>query len=140
MPQPRHRSPLQTAAARTLGPLRLFFSAYDAEESDARRFRARQLEALLRLTPLAMVINVLNAVVIDIALWAHASHTVLLIWSVGIALMAGAGLRGWFQSRRRRERSVASRRALRHAAISPSACRQGMCRRTSTRSPAPSTC
>ncbi len=117
MPQPRHRSPLHTAAARTLGRLRHFFSAYDAEESDARRFRARQLEALLRLTPLAMVINVLNAIIIDISLWAHASHTVLLIWSVSIALMAGVGLRGWFQSRRRRERSAASRRALRHAAV-----------------------
>jgi diguanylate cyclase (GGDEF)-like protein/PAS domain S-box-containing protein len=117
MPTLRHRPPLVAAAIRLARRLRDFFSAYDADEADARRFRARQLEALLRLTPLAMGINLMNALVIDLALWSQASHALLLVWSITIAVMAVLGLRGWWQSRGRRERNCASKRAVRHAAV-----------------------
>ena len=92
-----------------------FFSAYQAEEADARRFRARQIEAVLRLTPVAMFINLLNALVIDLALWPTGHHRVLLVWTIALTLLVALGLRGWATSRRRGERLTASVRALRRA-------------------------
>ncbi|MCC7055295.1 MAG: EAL domain-containing protein [Gemmatimonadaceae bacterium] len=119
MPQSRRRPalPLPLLPARFVGTVRRFFRAYEADESDARRFRARQLEALLRLTPLAMAVNVLNVVVIDFSVWDTAPTTMIASWSLTILIMAYMGVRGWVQSRARAERATASRRALRHAAI-----------------------
>jgi diguanylate cyclase (GGDEF)-like protein/PAS domain S-box-containing protein len=117
MPLQPHRIGLNATVQRRAARLRDFFRAYDAEEADAKRFRARQLQALLRLTPLAMAINLLNVLVVDVAMWSQADHRVLIAWSFAITVMAALGLRGWWQSRGRRERSSASKRAMRHAAV-----------------------
>jgi hypothetical protein len=44
--------------------LRAWFSAYEVDESLAAAFRARQLQAMLRLTPAAMLVNVANAAIL----------------------------------------------------------------------------
>jgi diguanylate cyclase (GGDEF)-like protein/PAS domain S-box-containing protein len=113
----RPRSALQAACRRLGGRVCGYFRAYDADEADARRFRARQLEGLLRLTPIAMAINVLNVVVIDALLWSRGHHRVLTAWAGAIFIIALLGMRGWVHSRRRGERPTASRRAMRHAAV-----------------------
>lgn len=108
---------LWTSALRVLDPVRQFFQAYEADETDARRFRARQLEAVLRLTPLAMAINLLNAIVLDMALWEQAPRGLLVAWTVAIVVVAALGVKGWLSAKRRPERTSASRRAIRRAAM-----------------------
>ncbi|NDY92745.1 putative bifunctional diguanylate cyclase/phosphodiesterase [Ideonella livida] len=85
-------------------------------EAEAARLRARQLQAVLRLTPVAMGINLGNVAVIVHALWGQVAPALLLGWGGGIAIMAAMGLRGWWRGRQRGERSTASARALRRAA------------------------
>ncbi len=52
--------------------LRGIFRADEADEADAATFRARQLQAVLRLMAMAMAmaVNVTNAVIICSVLWA----------------------------------------------------------------------
>ena len=116
MPHPHHPTAVPVIVRRLIESVREWFSAYDAAEADAGRFRARQLESILRLTPLAMAINLMNAVIIDIALWDQSDAVWQSVWSAVVFLMAIGGLRGWWQSRRR-VRNTASRRAVRHAAV-----------------------
>ncbi len=78
------------------------FRAYQADEADAARFRARQIQAILRITPLAMAINLLN---------------VLVVWAAVVTMLALAGFRGWLRARRRAERRTASRRAMRRGTV-----------------------
>ena len=95
-----------------------FFRPYDAaDERDAGRFRARQLQAVLRLTPVAMAINVMNAALILWALWPQGSQAFLAAWAAGIGGVAVLGLRGWLQGRRRPPAISVSVRAPRRAAL-----------------------
>lgn len=93
---------------------------YAADDPKAAYFRARQLQAMLQLTPLAMVVNVANASVIALVTWAQVSHGFLLIWTAAIIGLTLLGWRGWFRGRAR-TRTVASkrsiRRAVRHASV-----------------------
>ncbi len=116
MPRQRNRPTVQQRLSAGWEQLQRLFRAYEAEESDARRFRARQLEALLRLTPLAMGSNVLNAVVIDVSLWHKGFRPWLLAWSFVIATLTLLGLRGWWRARGS-TRETASRRAMRRAGL-----------------------
>ncbi|MFT3719721.1 putative bifunctional diguanylate cyclase/phosphodiesterase [Pseudorhodoferax sp.] len=102
---------------RVLGRLAALFRVYDATEADAARFRARQLQGLLAITPALMAVNVLNAIVIAIVLWSHAPHALLLGWGVVIVLLASRGLHGWLRSRRAGPRATASRRAVWRATL-----------------------
>jgi diguanylate cyclase (GGDEF)-like protein len=106
--------------ARHVARLRGLLQLYTASESDAARFRARQLQAVLRLTPVAMAINVLNAVVICAVLWPQAPRKFLLSWALVVVLLAVLGFRGWFHSLRKGPRATASPRTLRRAAVQAS--------------------
>jgi diguanylate cyclase (GGDEF)-like protein/PAS domain S-box-containing protein len=101
--------------------LRAFFSPYTADEEDEARFRARQLQAVLRLTPIAMFVNVANAAWLCVALWHQASRSFLLSWALVVALMAALGFRGWYRAYRRPPRATASPRATRRATIQAAA-------------------
>ncbi len=97
--------------------LTALFSVYDSQEPDAPKFRARQLQALLRLTPVAMSINLGNGLIVTLVLWAKADRAFLLAWSFAIIVLALAGLHGWLKAMSQPERSSASGRALRRAAV-----------------------
>ncbi|KQP23122.1 bifunctional diguanylate cyclase/phosphodiesterase [Pseudorhodoferax sp. Leaf267] len=92
--------------------LRSTFSAYAADEADAAHFRAKQLQAVLRLTPIATVVNVSNAALLSVVLWDQASRSFLLVWSTLIVVVSAMGFRGWYRSHRGALRATASRRAL----------------------------
>ena len=94
-----------------------WFRVFEDEDDDAPAFRARQLQAVLAVTPGAMAINVANALVIAGTLWVDASHLFLGLWTLAICAMSAAGLRGWLRSRRGPPRHAASARALRRAAL-----------------------
>lgn len=92
---------------------------YAVDDPEAAYFRARQLQALLRLTPLAMVVNVANAGVICLVTWTQVSHTFLLGWTAAITGLAALGWRGWLHGRAH-TRTSASLRAMRHAVVQAS--------------------
>ena len=89
----------------------------DEDGADAPGFRARQLQAMLTVTPVAMGINVANALVCCWTLWDQASQRFLAGWTLAVCAMAAAGLRGWARARRAPPRRAASVRALRRAAL-----------------------
>jgi diguanylate cyclase (GGDEF)-like protein len=112
------RRPGLVSGARAIAAARRFFRVFDdSADVDAPTFRARQLQAVLKVTPLAMAANVLNALVLCIVLWDEAGHGFLVAWTLGIAGMSAAGFSGWLRSRRGPARRGASPRALRRATL-----------------------
>jgi diguanylate cyclase (GGDEF)-like protein len=112
------RSATLTGAARWHALLRLarrchrsLFMPYRASEADAARFRARQMQAVLRMTPFAMLINIAIAAVVTMSLWPVAPRPFLMLWAGTITTLALAGLLGWSQHRRA-PRPTAPPRAL----------------------------
>ena len=97
--------------------LRAFFRPYEADERDAGRFRARQLQAVAQLTPLGMAVNVCNALLIVWALWSQAMRPLVLAWAAGVCLLALLGLRAWLRHRRRPPRASVPPRLLRRAIV-----------------------
>lgn len=97
--------------------LATMFRAYQAGDADAARFRARQIQAILRLTPLMMPINLLNVLVVVLAVWSEPiHHAALLAWSAVVTMLALMGFLGWWHARQQPERKTASRRAMRRGA------------------------
>lgn len=88
------------------------------EPATAARIRARQLQAVGRVTPLAMAANLLNVVLV---LWAvgvdGAAPGPMWWWALAIAGVGIRGLTGWWRQRRRVPREAASVRALHHATL-----------------------
>ncbi|HMV52242.1 MAG TPA: EAL domain-containing protein [Rhodocyclaceae bacterium] len=97
------------------------FTIYPDDEPQAPAFRAKQIQAVLRLTPLTMLANVVNALLVAKAFWPVASHAFLIFWVSAVFIAALAGGRSWFAMRRGALRQTASPRALRRAAIHASA-------------------
>jgi diguanylate cyclase (GGDEF)-like protein/PAS domain S-box-containing protein len=90
---------------------------YHVDESLAGRFRARQVQAVQRLTRLAMGANLLNALAVLLALNPRGARRDLLVWGLVVAAMSLQGLVGWWRAQRRGPRPSASRRALRRLTL-----------------------
>ncbi len=84
------------------------FEAQD--EVAAGRFRARQIESITSLTPILMICNIVNALVLAMVYAPTANAMPYLIWSPIALLAAGLGLMGWYRRRNRPRRPTASRR------------------------------
>ncbi|MEZ6014872.1 MAG: EAL domain-containing protein [Planctomycetota bacterium] len=95
--------------------MREFFRAYDVPEADASLFRARQLQSLLSATPIAMAINVGNALLVSRVMWGQIPSIVLVTWTALVFVLAAVALRGWQRARTLRPRRTASRRAHQRA-------------------------
>ena len=93
------------------------FVAYVADEPVAGTFRARQLQAVLRLAPLTMLANGINAALIVGAFWGGSNNDFLLLWALAIAFLMWRGMRVWWHTRRRDARTSASPRAMRRATV-----------------------
>ena len=89
--------------------------AYTAEEPVAAAFRARQLQAVLRVAPLTMLANGLNAILIVGAFWGDPHRSLVLLWALAVAVVVARGLRVWWRTRHRAAPSRASPRAMRRA-------------------------
>ena len=103
-------------ASRFWAAARALFLAYEADEPVAARFRARQLQAVVRLTPLMMAANVLNVAIIVWLFWPHGPRLWLALWALGVATVVVLAMRGWF-AHRARPRLTASERAIRRASF-----------------------
>lgn len=102
--------------SRSLLPARVqqWLAPYEADEPLAASFRAQQLQAMMRLTPLAMAVNIFNGGFIA---WSLADGAPWLwAWALVLAFVAVQGLRAWQRARRQPPRLLASRKAIRRAA------------------------
>jgi diguanylate cyclase (GGDEF)-like protein/PAS domain S-box-containing protein len=101
--------------------LRQTLAPYQAHEDSAGRFRARQIQAVLRLTPLTMFANALNAGIVGLTFAKVVNPLLLTAWVLCIFYAAGVGVESWLKSRRGKVPVSASPRALsqaaRHAAL-----------------------
>ncbi|MBL8331757.1 MAG: GGDEF domain-containing protein [Rubrivivax sp.] len=91
------------------------------DEALARRFRARQLQAVLRLSPMVMLANLLNVGLVAWGTWGSAPRAFLAFWALAIVALVARGLSSWWRSQRVEPRSGASPRALRRATWSAAA-------------------
>ncbi len=116
-PEPEALPDAQPAAAHDrAGPWR-WLEPYRVDETLAARFRARQMQAVQRLTRLAMGANIVNAVAVLLALNPRLARTDLLAWATVVVLMATQGLLDRWRKARRPRRATASRRALQRLAV-----------------------
>ncbi len=88
----------------------------EAQDRQASFFRAKQLHALLRLTPHMMLANGVNAVLIGAFFWNRVPRWALLCWVAALALVALTQIAGWWRHGRAGPRPRASRKTLRLAA------------------------
>ena len=88
-----------------------------ADEALRGRIRAEQIGGTLRLSPLSMGANIMNAVVIVALFWPTVEHGILLLWGVPAFLISAMGLRSWIAKRRRVAPARVSRRAIKRAIV-----------------------
>ncbi len=91
---------------------------YRAEEGIAATFRARQLQAVLRLAPLTLLANALNVLLVVGSFWASAPRGFLVVWGAAVAWAVWRGLGAWRHWRRSGDTWLrASPRAMRRATL-----------------------
>jgi signal transduction histidine kinase/FixJ family two-component response regulator len=85
-------------------------------EREMRRIRAKQMDAVTRLVPVTMTINVANGGIILFVFWGTGSNVFLGLWAFAIVFAAVMALRSWARTRRNPPKE-ASRRATRRMTI-----------------------
>ncbi len=109
----KHGRHFLTALARRL-PIA---AAAGLDEDRARAIRARQIQALLRMTPAAMLANVGNALLVCAAFWTTAPRGWLLGWAGLVLLVAWRGGLGWWRAHVRRSADGVSPRGIKRAEL-----------------------
>jgi diguanylate cyclase (GGDEF)-like protein/PAS domain S-box-containing protein len=82
----------------------------DTDDDQASAFRARQLHALLRLTPYTMFANGVNAVLICALFWHRVPRAPLLLWIGALGIVVTTLTFGWWKHGRGPARPRASRK------------------------------
>jgi diguanylate cyclase (GGDEF)-like protein/PAS domain S-box-containing protein len=91
---------------------------YQADECVGATFRARQLQAVLRLAPLTMLANACNVLLIVWAFWPGGPRGFLIGWGTAVTYAVWRGLRAWRRWRRGGDAwNRASLRALQRATL-----------------------
>jgi diguanylate cyclase (GGDEF)-like protein/PAS domain S-box-containing protein len=91
---------------------------YQADDLNAAKFRARQLQAVLRLAPLTMLANAVNVMLIVWAFWPTAPRAFLLAWGSAVVFAVWRGLKAWHRWRHSASAwTRASRRALHRSTL-----------------------
>ncbi|WP_290868077.1 EAL domain-containing protein [Aquabacterium sp.] len=79
----------------------------------ARHFRARQIQALLSLLPLAALSNALNAITVCWVFWPRADHLWLSAWCLSVVMATASVAVWWRRLVSGQPRPMASRQAIR---------------------------
>ncbi len=126
MEQPQDLTTAKPAARdRSLDPLagwfRGFFArngleASDLSEREMRRLRAKQMNAIARLVPVTMTINLANVAIILFVFWNTGLNVFLSVWGLMLTSAVAISIRSWLRSRRRVP-TEASRRATRRLTV-----------------------
>ncbi len=85
--------------------------------SDPTAFRALQLHALIGMTPLMMAANVVNAIIVCVALSGKPFAYGVYVWTALICAMAASGYYSWRESKARPFPNRVSQRPLKKVAI-----------------------
>ena len=96
-----------------LARMHRFLAPYEADEPLAASFRAKQLQAMLRLTPLSMLVNLFNAGFLAYRLADQSAW--LWGWLLVLLFFAYQAMAAWYRAQRRSTRQTASRKAMRRA-------------------------
>jgi hypothetical protein len=88
----------------------------DLSEREMRRIRAKQIDAVTRLVPITMTINLVNVAIILFVFWNTGSNIFLIGWASTIAVAVALATRSWARSRHAPPRE-ASRRAKKRMTI-----------------------
>lgn len=88
-----------------------------SHEEVAGRLRARQIEAVTRLSPILMFCNIVNAMALAAIFAPTAGSLPLLVWSLLAVALAALGLLDWTRNRSATPRLRASRRGCRKVTI-----------------------
>ncbi|MBR0852741.1 EAL domain-containing protein [Bradyrhizobium diazoefficiens] len=102
---------------RELSGAALDFRAPDAGDSRAARLRARQIQALTRFTPIALIVNIVNAILVAHVVLPAGAPLFVALWVLAIAVVMLVGFLAWLSRRDTPPRETVSPRALRHATI-----------------------
>ncbi len=108
----QHNMKLSQSASQHLAKLAAWLQPYTAAEPQAAAFRARQLQAVVRLTPMAIGANALNAGLLLSAFWNTPQRGFTLAWCVAVAWIMWRAWRAWHASSQRGAWPAASIRAL----------------------------
>ncbi len=71
----------------------------DVDEREMRGIRAAQIASVIRLVPVTMSINVINAALVVAVFWSSGSKLFLLTWFGALAFIAAMALRAWLLKR-----------------------------------------
>jgi signal transduction histidine kinase/CheY-like chemotaxis protein/HPt (histidine-containing phosphotransfer) domain-containing protein len=88
----------------------------DVNERQLRRIRARQIEAVTRLVPITMTINLANVAIVLFVFWNTGSNIFLSLWAMAIVVIAVLATRSWERSRHS-PRKEASRNSTKRMTI-----------------------
>lgn len=88
---------------------------YSPDDAVNGRFRVQQIKAILRLTPLTLVANLINLSVIWLSYAGTPQFAVLLAWGLMLAWLVFSGARPWLALVRGQVREQVSQRALNKA-------------------------
>ena len=92
------------------------FEGGDVSEREMRRIRAKQIDAITRLVPITMTINLANVAIILFVFWNTGSNIFLATWALAIASAAAIAIRSWVRTRRSPP-NEASRNATRRMTV-----------------------
>jgi PAS domain S-box-containing protein len=81
----------------------------DLSEHEMRRIRAKQIDAVRRLTPLTMAVAMLNVAIVLILFWGRGWNDFLVVWGLTLAVTASLAVRSWWRSHRDPPQEVSSR-------------------------------
>jgi signal transduction histidine kinase/DNA-binding response OmpR family regulator len=74
--------------------------ASDVSEREMRRIRAKQIDAVTRLVPVTMTVNLINVAIILGVFWGTGSNIFLGLWASAVASAALLAVRSWIRMRR----------------------------------------
>ena len=99
------------------GRLTAQFQIYEADAAIAAGFRAQQIQAVLRLTPLTMLANSFNIGLLLLMYWNKPQFTFVLVWSIALIAAIFLSTRAWLQQKQVQAPTQASMRATRNATL-----------------------
>lgn len=85
------------------------------DEAQMGRFRARQLQTILQLTPLTALTNAFNAAILGLLYGRTSIAPFVGLWTLALLVVVAMGVRAWWRSRRGRAPKSVSQRAERRA-------------------------
>ncbi|MBI5263189.1 MAG: response regulator [Bradyrhizobium sp.] len=82
--------------------------AEDLSTREIRRIRARRIDAVARLIPVTMAVNLLNVGIVLILFWGVGWDAFLSVWAISLAMTASLALRSFLRRRGRRPEEASS--------------------------------